>query len=284
MDLHTYLGLQPTTDPMRWTLELNNRIITPQLFMNGGSGFASCMTALEIVTGRPIVWASCHFESFMYAPGVLDIDLTLHRQGGTTTHGRAVLRDGTDTILSVDAALGRRADGMEGTWLKRPEVPHPDDCARIDLSKEGPAEHSIADHVDMRRAAGRTVEQFDGTLGDGHSALWVHMDTMSGPVSAGELAIVADFVPFDIGQALGMHLTGSSIDNTLRMCDLAPTDWVLLDIHMQAMHRNVMHATAGLWAEDGTLLGLASQTMFARPAGQLPPKAPAQSGASAPTP
>jgi acyl-CoA thioesterase len=284
MDLHAYLGLQPTADPLRWTLELNDRITTPQHFMNGGSGFAACMSAFEIVTGRPVVWASCHFESFVYAPAVLEIDLALHREGGTTSHGRAVLRNGDDTILSVDTALGRRADGFEGTWLTRPQAPDPRDCTRIDLKAAGPAERSIADHTDMRRAIGRSVDQFDGTPSDGHSALWIHMDTMSGPVTAGELAIVADFVPFDIGQPLGQNLTGSSIDNTLRMCELRHTDWVLLDIHMQAMHRNVMHATAGLWAEDGTLLGLASQTMFARPAGKMPPKAPDQPIESGPTP
>jgi acyl-CoA thioesterase len=265
MDLETFIGLQPTADPLHWTLELNDRITTPMMFMNGGSGFAACMTALEQATTRPIVWASCHFESFVFAPARLDLRVDVRKVGGVTTHGRATLSHGDETILTVSAALGRRETGLAGTWLVRSDVPPPDACPVIDLTNQGVADRSIADHVDMRRARGRMLDQLDGTPGDGHSALWVHMDTMSGPITVGELAIAADFMPFDIGQPTGVHATGSSIDNTLRMAELVPTDWVLVDIHMQSMSQSMMHVTAGLWAEDGTLLALASQTMFSRP-------------------
>jgi acyl-CoA thioesterase II len=270
MNLETFIGLEPTRDPLRWSLELNDRISTPMHFMNGGSGFAACMTALQHVTGRPIVWASCHFESFVFAPARLDLRVEVRKVGGVTTHARAELSNGDETILTVSAALGRRAGGSAGTWLARSDVPPPGACPLIDLTHQGIAERSIANHVDMRRARGRTLDQLDGTPGDGHSALWVHMDTMSGPITVGELAIAADFLPFDIGQTSGIHATGSSIDNTLRMAELVQTDWVLVDIQMQSMSRNMMHATAGLWAEDGTLLALASQTMFSRPANTGP--------------
>ena len=46
------------------------------------------------------------------------------------------------------------------------------------------------------------------------------------------LAIIGDFVPFGISQALGVRAGGNSLDNTLRVARRVPTDWVLADIRV----------------------------------------------------
>ena len=56
----------------------------------------------------------------------------------------------------------------------------------------------------------------DGTPSiDGRCALWVRFPDLE--MSAAALAIVGDYVPFGIGQALGQHRGGNSLDNTLRV-------------------------------------------------------------------
>ncbi len=54
-------------------------------------------------------------------------------------------------------------------------------------------------------------------------------------MSAAALAIIGDYVPFGIGQALGRRAGGNSLDNTLRVAQRVPTDWVLADIRVHAV-------------------------------------------------
>jgi acyl-CoA thioesterase len=83
-------------------------------------------------------------------------------------------------------------------------------------------------------------------------------------MSAAALAVFGDYVPFGVGQALGEYMSGSSLDNTLRVFRLVPTEWVLVDVRVDAVHNGFGHGTVHLWAEDGTLLGTASQSCVVR--------------------
>ena len=108
------------------------------------------------------------------------------------------------------------------------------------------------------------IARLDGTPSpDGRCALWAHMPEVLEP-SAAALAVLGDFVPSGVGEALGVPGGGSSLDNTLRITQVVPTMWVLIDIRIQAVARGFGHGIAHLWAEDGTLLGTASQSVITR--------------------
>ena len=83
-------------------------------------------------------------------------------------------------------------------------------------------------------------------------------------MSAATLAILGDYVPFGIGQALGAMAGGNSLDNTLRVGRLVPTEWVLLDIRVDLVANGFGHGVVHLFAEDGTLLATASQSCIVR--------------------
>ena len=57
---------------------------------------------------------------------------------------------------------------------------------------------------------------------------------------------------------------GNSLDNTLRVGHLVPTEWVLLDIQVHAVERGFGHGLVHMFAEDGTLLATASQSCIVR--------------------
>ena len=67
-----------------------------------------------------------------------------------------------------------------------------------------------------------------------------------------------------VGQALGIRGGGNSLDNTIRVMHLVPTEWVLLDIRVHAVDRGFGHGLVHMYAEDGTLLATASQTCMVR--------------------
>jgi acyl-CoA thioesterase II len=76
--------------------------------------------------------------------------------------------------------------------------------------------------------------------------------------------VLSDWVPFGVSQTFRSPGGGNSLDNTLRVVQLVPTEWVLLDIQLQAVMNGFAHGHVHLWSEDKTLLGIASQSVIVR--------------------
>jgi len=79
-------------------------------------------------------------------------------------------------------------------------------------------------------------------------------------MSSASLAILGDYVPFGIGQALGLRARGNSIDNTLRIGQMVRSDWVLLDVPVHQVVNGFGYGDVHLWSESGALPGTASQS------------------------
>ena len=107
--------------------------------------------------------------------------------------------------------------------------------------------------------------------GDGQTLLWARIPEVLDGVDGATLAVLGDFVPMGVGQALGIRGGGNSLDNTLRLVKLVPTDWVLLDIRVHAVERGFGHGLVHMFAEDGTLLATASQSCIMRYWREPPP-------------
>jgi len=124
---------------------------------------------------------------------------------------------------------------------------------------------SINDRLDERMVKARSFDGLDGSEpGDGQTLLWARLPDVITGVDATTLAILGDFVPMGIGQALGARAGGNSLDNTLRVCRMVPTEWVLMDIRVHAVERGFGHGLVHMFAEDGTLLATASQSVIVR--------------------
>jgi acyl-CoA thioesterase len=127
-----------------------------------------------------------------------------------------------------------------------------------------PVEGSINEKLEQRLVKGRDFEDLDGTHGDGQVLMWARIPEVIEGVDASALAVLGDFVPMGVGQALGVRGGGNSLDNTLRVVHLVPTEWVLLDIRVHAVERGFGHGLVHMFAEDGTLLATASQSCIVR--------------------
>jgi acyl-CoA thioesterase len=263
MDARTWLGLEPTHNPMRWVLPVTPGISTVGPFLFGGCALGAAIAALEETSGRPVVWATAQYLSYAHPPSVLDIDVTLAAQGRSITQGRVVGHVADTEILTVNAALGGRDLDVEGSWVAPPDVPPPEDCQV--RGPRFPGTESIMDRLDIRLADARAWDEVDGNpSADGRSLLWARVPDLLDLSSGASLAILGDYVPFGIGQALGRAGGGNSLDNTLRVYRLVPTEWVLLDIRIHAVAHGFGHGEVHLWSEDGTLLATASQSTIVR--------------------
>jgi acyl-CoA thioesterase len=262
VDAPAWLGLEPTHNPMRWILPVTPGISTGHQFLFGGCGLGAAIAALEGSAGRPVVWATAQYLSYANPPSIMDIDVTIAVAGNSVTQARAVGHVGDREILTVNAALGARDVDAFGQWSTMPEVPPPDACERR-MPRFAMGE-SIMDRLDVRLAHAHPMDAMVGhPMPDGRSALWARIPEVL-EMSAATLAILGDYVPFGIGQALGAQAGGNSLDNTLRMATLVPSEWVLLDIRVHSVVNGFGHGVVHLWAQDGTLLAMASQSTIVR--------------------
>jgi acyl-CoA thioesterase len=262
MDARTFLGLEATHNPHRWYLPVVPGLCTGDMFLFGGCGLAAAIEALEATTGRPLVWATAQYLSYARPPSVMDIDVIVPVTGRSITQARAIAHVGDTEILTVNAALGHRDIPAEGTWPTPPDVPSPEACEVRGFRRE--VDDSIMRRIDVRLANARNPFDLDGSPSPkGHSSLWARIPDMLEP-SAAALAVLGDYVPFGIGQALGEAAGGNSLDNTLRIARLVPTEWVLIDIRIEAIANGFGHGHIYLWAQDGTLLATASQSTIVR--------------------
>jgi acyl-CoA thioesterase len=261
MSMLRFLGLEATDDRFRWRLPVVPHLLTPGGFLFGGAALAAAVTALEEAFGRPLIWATAQYVSYASPPSVLDVRVEVAAAGRHVTQARVFLERDDVQVLVATAALGSRDFGAAGSWAERPDVIGPEDSPM----REIPAmfRGSIMDHMEIRLAAGRSLERLDGRPGSGRCAYWTRLPEGADLGAAG-LALLGDHVPSGIGQALGMQAGGNSLDNTIRVVRIVPTEWILLDIRIHAVQRGFAHGLVHLWAEDGTLLGTGSQSAIVR--------------------
>lgn len=258
-----------TTDPMRYSLA-----VTPQLcvghpdrqFLFGGAGMAAGMAAIEAATGRRTVWAAAQYLSYAPPGTLLDLDVAVPVSGKYTSQARVTARDAAGKeILTVNAALGERPGAPQAQWAAMPVVAPPEDCPAMAYNWVR-RDDDINGAFHQRVAAGRFggARSEDGPSPDGIARMWVSPRDPAVPIDRVALAVMADFLPSGVGNALGTNAGGNSLDNTIRFARLVPTRWVLADIRIHATAQGFVHGRVHLFAEDGTLLATASQSLILR--------------------
>ena len=261
VDALVFYGLEPDHDETVWRLPVVRELCSGYGALFGGCGLGAAIATLEHVTGRPLVWATAQFLEFARPPAIVELEVTEVERGRATSQARVLARVDGREIFTVLAALGRRQLTWDGEWAQRPVVPPPEDCPPRPLRQD--QQGTIAERVETRAANFRPLEALDGTPGDGHSALWVR-NPWGTDAQAAALAIVGDYVPMGITQASGRRSESSSLDNTLRMVRVHPTEWILADVRVHAVADGFGHGLVHLWAEDGTLIATASQSAMVR--------------------
>ena len=261
MTITDFLGLQATHNPHRWILPVTQKICTPGDFLFGGAALAAGIKAMEETTGRQTVWATAQYLSFARRPATIDIDVQVPVAGNNISQARAVAHVNDKEVIAVNAALGERPDGHNGTWAEFPKVRAPQDCDPVKIPPEFPP--NIHHNMEKRLAKGK-FGFFDAgePSDDGRMIMWVRFPGVE--VSAAMLAIIADFMPSGVGNVLKRRAGGNSLDNTIRIVSLEPSEWILCDIHIHALARGFGHGRIHLWSENKKLLATANQSVIVR--------------------
>jgi acyl-CoA thioesterase len=260
-----FFDLRATHNPHRWHMPVEPAIcVGPpnNTFMFGGVGMASAVAALERTTGRPLICGTAQYLGYARPGSIVDIDVWTPVEGKHVTQANAKVHIDDREIISVSAALGQRPSDLSAQWAEAPSVPPPEDCEARDHWRG--AEGGLHSRMDVRVAKGRSGPNRVGRPEpDGRTQLWVR-PREGFAIDASMLAVMADFVPQGVGNALGQNAGGNSLDNTLRIRRVTPTDWVLCDIRISGVHGGFAHGAMSLFAQDGELMATASQSLIVR--------------------
>lgn len=263
-----FFDLHATHNKHRWHLPIHLGICVgpPGIkFLFGGVGLASAIRALEKTTGRQTIWATAQYLSYANPGQIVDIDVIVPREGNNITQARVLGHVQDREIFTVNAAVGSRGKDLDHQWVTMPVVPPPEQCDRMPrFGRE--KETDLHSRMNVRVARGRYGESRNnaGLSEDGRAVLWVRPNDESIAIDTAMLAVIADFVPSGSGHALGKQAGANSLDNTIRIRKIVPTNWVCCDIQIHGIYDGFVHGDARLFAEDGTLMAVASQSGILR--------------------
>lgn len=226
----------------------------------GGCALGAAAQALERTTGRPLVWAVAQFLTFVRPPQVVDLLVIPLVEGRSFTQARLVGRNGDTDVFQVSATLGRRDSDLSGSWAVPPASLPPEECPPRELPPR--FRDTVMDRVETRLAVVPDGGDQPGRVAPGRSGFWVRVPDL--PCSSAALGLIGDFVPAGIGFALGERAGAQSLDNAVRVLQLAPAEWYLVDVRIHGVEHGVAHGLAHIWNERGVLLGTATQTSVVR--------------------
>ena len=247
-----------THNPLRYFLPVARQLCVgppDRKFLFGGVGLAASVSAMERATGRPLIWATAQYLSYAQPGSIVDIDVRTPVAGKNITQARVVGHVGEREIFTTNGALGQRDEQFSRQFAQMPMVPKPDDTDT--------REFEFANSEDLHsRFEMRPIPRGDGE-GEGGSRFWIR-PIRDLPISSGLLAVVADYVPSAIRIALDRPAGANSLDNTLRIHRVRPTEWLLCDTQISGIASGFVHGRMHIFADDGVLLATASQSGIVR--------------------
>lgn len=219
--------------------------LAPNQHIMGGVAMATAIEAAEIVTKRPLLWATMQYISFSRYGDMIELEVEIKNSGRNIDHVHVYCRVDGKIIQHLSAALGQRSGFEARQFVQMPEVSLPKDLPFI--YEDEHESKSLLDQFERRDA----LEDTEAGL----HYMWIK-PTSDIPINSAFLALVSDFI-------LGAHVEtrgGTSLDNTFRMISTKSTEWVLCCREMVGFADGAAHGNQLQYAQDGTLLSVSSQT------------------------
>lgn len=247
-----WLGLERRGEG-RWSFELTAPLTRFDGKLYGGTGIAVTTAVMEAESGRGATYSTVQFAGSADLGDRIDCHVEVLAEGRRTTQLRMTATvDGRIVLAAIGATGEARTEPLEAQFGTMPDVPGPEGAGPWMPERHLELPITIPDGVtswfsiaDLRETPGR-------------ASMWARMRDM--PQTRATLGFLADMVPSAVVRAAGRTGAGTSLDNAMRFGAVPDTDWILVDFDPYLISGGYTHGAARLWAQEGTLLGVASQT------------------------
>jgi acyl-CoA thioesterase len=237
-------------------------LTSPRGFLYGGACLSVSVASLELSLGRSVMWATTQFVRNAPDLGTVRMDVEPLAHGGRFSQAIARgSKDGTGLFSTIAVLAGPAPeDGRPDAAAQlsvMPDVRPPDQVHPYVRQFHGHAnwalDESYWEVIDLRGPI-TSVSDADPS----RVVLWARVPGLAATTPV-MLAYIADIVPMALRVAAGIG--GLSMDNTIRYVHEARSEWVLLDAHVHGAARGMGTGTVNCYAEDGTLVAVASQSV-----------------------
>ena len=240
----------------------------------GGTAIAASIVAAELVSDRRPLWMTTQFVSTVAEGSPVDMVAEVLAPGHRTNQVRVTgtSEDGSTIFASLGATGHPREGGLDGGLVSCPAVARPDESqpwsspfagmarrAGIEAGPEPESQRGFTQLIELRQA--QLLDEVDH--GPGRICLWIRRRDRE-PLTPAVAAFAADMVPMSVAMAFGVVAGGTSLDNTIRIGDYRPSEWMLLDLRPHGAAGDYGHGIAHIWSPEGRWLATASQTAAMR--------------------
>ena len=227
------------------------------MFLFGGVTMGAGLQALERACGRDPAWASAQYVGPAHSGDRVTLNVKRSRTGKGITVAKVGVSSPNGPVGRISAALGTGREYGEGQWRIAPDAPPP---AQLPDGHHWRMKTGLHGEMEVKVAHGRYgLDRIGKPTADGRLVFWIRPKQLR--IDKVFLATIADYVPTGIGNALGRHSGGRSLDNTFRLIGLGDTEWVLAEVSINAISNGLVHGDIALFADDGQLMALGSQTL-----------------------
>jgi acyl-CoA thioesterase len=252
------LELQPKGDG-RYTFELTPELARFDDKLFGGAGLAAAVAALEAETERRAIWTTVQFVGSADLGEHIECRTEITAAGYNTTQAEVTATVGDRLVFRALGSTARdRENGFSHELDAMPDFPGPHEC------DPWLPEFPFPPNAIAARGPFSTAEFRLTRRSDGRTSLWVRLPEIE--QTRVTVAYLADFVPSSVLRAAGRAGGGTSLDNSIRFGrePAAGTDWIMIETDPWMIDGGYVHGGARIWAQDGTLVAVASQTAVAR--------------------
>jgi acyl-CoA thioesterase len=210
---------------------------------------------MESATQRDAIWVATQFVAQAQLGERIDLVAETLARGKRIAQVRiTACVDDRIIFTALGATAIPRPKGLTGQYHDMPRVTSPDESSPL---------HQGAVAELRERGFNRNLEFREAILEDPTDramALWARLTPPRREMTPAGVAFVADMIPGAIARAAGKLGGGFSLDNALRFAEVAPTEWVLLDLRGDIATHGYGHGSFTAWSSDGVLLATGSQT------------------------
>ncbi|HUR78579.1 MAG TPA: thioesterase family protein [Acidimicrobiales bacterium] len=246
-------------DGLRGRFVIERRICRPDGALYGGCAIAASITAMEVATQSPILWATTQFVASPRQGTTIELETTIHAAGKRIkqVHVNGLDENGAVMFSTMASTAIPRENGIVGQFQTMPNVAAPDEA---DAFLFGPPGMNIEIDFFASLLEHRSVSLLhEEERAKGAMAMWARLATKQPPTPAG-IAFMADMAPISIASGLGKRGGGISLDNSMRFGPACETEWVLLEVHGNLAVGGYGHCSIHVWSQDGVLVGYGGQT------------------------
>ena len=252
------VGLRRGDDAEHVRLTLVPHLCRPDGALYGGTALAAACAAMELVTGRPTLWASVQLVSSAQRDDEVDVHVDVVADGRRVNQVRVTATvDERLLFAAVGSTATPKGGAITATGPRMPRVAPPDPDRGPLFGRERWTHDGETGHNRVSQVVEAAALEPDDV--PGHVLLWARLYGET-TTTAAKLGFLADMVPIAICRAAGVMGAGTSLDNSLRLGEPADSEWVLLELDADIAIGGYGHGQVRLWSPDGRMLGTGTQS------------------------